>query len=654
MHCRSRARARLAALASILCACAPGSDGGSWPVYGADGANTRYSPLGEIRAENFARLEPAWSWRSHDLVWQKAWEERWGEPPGTDITDFQLSPLVVGQVLFGVTPLGYVFALEADTGRRLWVTDLEAYRIHRDPKRAPGALIHRGVAYWREGNDERIYALAFNAYLVALDARTGRPVASFGRDGRVDVLDDLPGKKPQHGRGIFQKSPPAIVGNTIVVGSSVADRPMQGPGIRGDVRGYDVRSGAHKWTFHTVPLEGEEGVETWERGSWRGAGAANVWAVMSVDEELGAVYLATSAPTNDYYGGHRPGDNLFSQTLLCLDGETGRKRWHQQLVRHDLWDYDLAAPPNLLDIEVEGRAIRAVAQVTKQGDTFVFDRVTGAPVWPIEERAVPGSDVPGERAATSQRFPMRPPPFEERGASESNLVDFTPELRAAALEVFRRYRTGPVFTPPSLGGTLSLPGPSGGANWQGAAVDPETATLFVPSINLPAVMSVVPGPKRHRGGFRYVTGMTSSLPTWVDGVPMFKPPYSRITAIDLNRGEIRWQVANGDGPRDAPALRDVPDLPRLGSQARTCVLATAELLIAGDGAEHNAASLGEPLLHAYSKADGSLVASVPLPGQTTGCPISYKVDGRQYVVVATGGMRFEPVLVALRVPEAAR
>jgi quinoprotein glucose dehydrogenase len=640
----------LAGLAVVV-SCTPATEDRGWPVVASDGASSRYSPLDEIGPDTFQRLVPAWTWRSADLAWRERWHQRWEQEPSTDITDFQLTPLVVDGVLYGITSMGFVFALDATTGSERWVTDLGVHGGDESdkPPRLPPAPTHRGVAYWRDGEDERIYALAYHAWLVALDARTGRLVESFGQGGRVDLLENLLGRRPQRTGNFVQKSPPAIVGETVVVGSSVGDRPMRLPATRGDIRGYDVRTGAYKWTFHTVPLAGQPGVETWAGKSWKHAGASNAWAPISVDSELGIAYVATSAPTNDFYGGHRVGDNLFSQSLLALDGETGRRLWHQQLIRHGLWDYDLAAAPNLIDIEVDGRRVRAVAQVTKQGFTFVFDRETGEPVWPIEDRPVPLSDVPGEVASPTQRFPTRPPPFERQGTLEEHLVDLTPELRAKARERFRRWRTGPLFTPPSLEGTLMLPGPSGGASWQGAAADPD-GVLFVGSVMMPAVVSVLPGGGPGGRKFRYVAGLSLSLPGWITKrISIFQPPYSRITAIDLNRGEIRWQIPNGDGPRDAESVREL-DLPPMGSQARACLLVTPRLVIAGDGAEHFLPALGDPVLHAYDKRDGSRIADLALPGQTTGCPITYSVGGRQYLVVATGGMRHEPALFALRLP----
>jgi len=438
----------------------------------------------------------------------------------------------------------------------------------------------------------------------------------------------------------------------------VNDRPKHKRGIPGDVRGYDARSGALRWVFHTIPAEGELGTETWEDEAWRYTGAANVWGPMSVDPELGRVYVTTSTPTNDYYGGHRLGDNLFGETLLCLDAETGKRIWHFQLVRHGLWDYDPGAPANLVDLEVEGRSIRAVAQVTKQAFVFVFDRETGEPVWPIEDRPVPASDVPGERTSPTQPFPTKPPPFDRQGTFEEDLIDFTPELHAEALALFRRYRTGPLFTPPSLEGTLVLPGPNGGSNWMGAGFDPETRRLYVPSITEVSLNSVKAGDPAETD-LRYHTDLSLSVSipegSWLalDGIRLFKPPYSRITAFDLDRGEIAWQVPNGNGPRDNPALAGL-DLPPLGSGGHTCVLVTKSLLFAADGGAGRWSPYGKPIFRAYDKATGAVVGEIELPAMVRGCPMTYLHRNVQYLVLPVGDRDHDPELIALALPDAAR
>jgi quinoprotein glucose dehydrogenase len=637
------------AIAVLLVACGPevrrGTEGGEWRSYAGDPGSNRYSPLDQIHAGNFDRLALAWTWVSADVAERaKARVRRMGGP-------LEGTPLMVGGRLYGITGANIAFALDAGTGREVWTSIPAGTPLWGE--------VHRGVTYWRDGDDERIFAATGNAWLVAIDAKTGKAVESFGQAGRVDLAQGLRYEGAiQRGPDYAQRSPVAVYRNTLIVGSSIGDRPLHQRWIPGDVRGYDARSGELRWTFHTVPAEGEAGTETWEDEAWRRAGGANAWGPLSVDPDLGTVYVTTSTPSNDYYGGHRLGDDLFAESLVCLDAETGKRVWHFQLVRHGVWDYDPGAPANLVDIEVDGRPIRAAAQVTKQGFVFVFDRATGEPVWPIEDRPVPASDVPGERTSPTQPFPTRPPPFERQGTFEADLIDFTPELHAQALALFRRHRTGPVFTPPSVGGTLVLPGANGGSNWMGAGFDPETGRLYVPSITEPTVMSVKPGDPRH-SDMRYVTdvSMPAAIPegVWLHlgGLRPIKPPYSRITAYDLGRGEIAWQVPNGNGPRDHPLLAGL-ELPPLGSGGHTCVLVTKSLLLVPDGGVGMWSPYGEPILRAYDKATGAVVGEVSLPGMVTGCPLTYLHQNVQYVVMPMGGPNRTPGLIALALPEAAR
>ncbi|MDG2304668.1 MAG: PQQ-binding-like beta-propeller repeat protein [Candidatus Binatia bacterium] len=635
-----------------------GVQNGQWRSWAGDPESSRYSPLDQINAANFAGLEPAWEWTSPDVRWRaegaKNRPKRGSFNPARSarILGFQATPLMVDGRLYGSTAIGQVFALDAGTGEEIWVHDPQSYRSAKSPMNFIFPK-HRGLSYWKHGDDERIFMPTIDAYLLALDAKTGRPVESFGSGGRVDLLESLRRTGLHRGTDYFQSSPAAVVDDTVVVGGSVTDRPKTLPGLPGDIRGFDALSGRLKWVFHVVPEADEVGHETWENGSWKDGGGSNAWGAMSVDPALGYVYVATSSPTNDHYGGHRPGDNLFSDTLLCLDGENGERIWHQQLIRHDLWDYDLAAAPNLVDLQVDGRHVEAVALATKQGFTFVFDRKTGEPLWPIEDREVPRSHVPGEPAAATQRFPTKPPAFELQGSFEKDLMDFTPALRAKALDVFRRFRTGPLFTPPSRKGTLVVPGPPGGTSWQGAGFDPETRTLYVPSITHGQVVRIQKG-KAAETTFDFATESVSTPwatgPGWTAGsLPLFKPPYSRITAVDLDRGETRWQVPNGNGPRNHPLLAHL-DLPRLGSGAHACVLVTSKLLLSVDRAWSWMPSLGEPFLRAYDKSSGALLGEVELPATARGCPLTYLHDGKQYVVMSTGSDERDPSLLALTLP----
>lgn len=633
-----------------------------WHSYASDPASSKYSPADQIDASNVSRLGVAWKWTSADVRWKKRFEAAQsaaGVPRAQrqkiNISEFQGTPLMVDGVVYGVTPVGILYALDAASGREIWLHDPKVYARAR-----PGSYDfwypkHRGVTYWSDGDDERIFVPTYDAQLIAVDARTGKPVPSFGDAGRVDLLDGVRRDDVQRYTDLFQTSPAALYHDTLIVGNSVDDRPPGPTGVPGDIRAYDARTGALRWTFHTVPTEGEFGAETWEDESWREGGAANAWGPITVDTELGYVYVTTSTPTNDFYGGHRLGDNLFGETLLCLDAETGKRIWHFQMIHHGLWDYDPGAAANLVDVTVDGRAVKAVVQVTKQGFAYTFDRVTGEPIWPIEERPVPASDVPGERASPTQPFPTKPPPFERQGITKDDLVDFTPELHAKALSVFEKLRTGPLFTPPSLRGTIVLPGPNGGSNWRGAGVDPESGMLYVPSITQPISVAVRPGnPKRE--SWRFTAGGTMPLvllgkPGKPDSIPIVKPPYSRITAMDMNQGTIVWQVANGDGPRNSPVLAPLK-LPRLGSGAHTCVLVTRTLVFAGGGATFFSGTAGEPILTAYDKSSGEVVHQLKLPARVNACPMTYVHAGVQFLVVAVAEPRKPPMLLALALPQA--
>ena len=451
-------------------------------------------------------------------------------------------------------------------------------------------------------------------------------------------------------------SPPVIVRGVVVVGSSVMDWWGRRPSPPGDVRGFDVKTGRLLWTFHTVPQENEPGVETWANESWKEAGNTNVWAPMSADEELGYIYLPVSTPTNDYYGGHRVGDGLYGESLVCLEAATGKKVWHYQLVHHGLWDYDLPAAPNLVDITVNGERIKAVAQVTKQAFVYAFDRVTGKPIWPIEEQPVPASSVPGEVSSKTQPIPSKPAPFDHQGMREDNLIDFTPELRKEALEIISKYDYGPLFTPPSLRGTIHLPGVAGGANWSGAAVDPETGLLYVGSYSLPFVVTLrKPGPGEgtydYIGTFRVLLGPR--------GLPLTKPPYASITAIDMNSGDHRFRIPIGRGEA-WPAVRALDLRERVGFPARSWALVTKTVMIVVQMGYYSAPRLVrevgryisdmnnfDPHLWVYDKASGEMLAEISLPANATGAPMTYMAGGKQYIVFPVGGGPLVEELIAV-------
>jgi quinoprotein glucose dehydrogenase len=605
-----------------------------WPTYGGDLASTRYSPLAQIDASNFNELEIAWQFKTDNL----------GPRPESG---FQSTPLVVDGMLYSTGgSRRAVFALDAATGELLWM-----HRIDEGARgeAAPRKLSGRGLAYWKEGSElARIIYVTPGYQLVSLDAATGRPVSSFGSDGIVDLkqgldqeLDPITGEVGLH-------AAPVIADGVILVGA--AHLPGGAPATKekpkGYFRGFDARTGKRLWIFHTIPKPGDFGHDTWLNGSSEFTGNTGVWGQVTVDEELGIVYLPLEMPTGDFYGGHRPGDNLFADSLVAVDLHTGERRWHFQTVHHDIWDWDLPCAPILADIVVDGRPIKAIAQPTKQGFVFVFDRATGEPVWPVEERPVAESDVPGEWTAKTQPFPVKPPPFDRQGVSIDDLIDFTPELRAQAVKLASSYRLGPIYTPPSLAndpdgtrGTLMMPSATGGANWPGGALDPETGILYIYSKTQIGRLSLENDPDR--SNMNFISARGRGLPPLdIDGLPIVKPPWGRITAIDLNRGEIVWQLAHGETPdhiRDHPALEGV-ELARTGQVGRIGTLVTRTLVISGDATTFTTPSGKEgAMLRAYDKATGNELGEVYMPAPETGSPMSYAVDGAQYVVLAIGG-----------------
>lgn len=664
----ARRIARAGCTALVALAVAPagaagqqGADGGEWRSYAGDAGSTKYSPLAQITPENVGELAVAWQWVSVDgRLDLEALRARYpalqvaNDTSNVSINGLKGTPLMVGDTIYLSTPLSQVAAIDAATGETRWVYDPASYAAGI-PVMVLG-FSSRGLAYWTDGQQARIIWATGDARLHAVDARTGEPVREFGDSGSVDLMRGIPrARRDPPPINYSVTSPPVICNDVIIVGSAVSDQPRFKESPPGHVRGFDARTGELQWTFRTVPQPGELGYDTWQDGSAGYTGNANVWTMMSADPELGYAYLPVGNATNDHYGGHRPGTNLFANSLVCVECATGARVWHFQLVHHDLWDYDPPAAPNLIDITVDGRPIKAVAQVTKHAFTFVFDRVTGAPVWPIEEREVSASTVPGEWTSPTQPFPTKPPPFDRQGVTELDLIDFTPALHAEALEILQSYVHGPIFTPPSLigtgpgdtRGTIELPGYTGGANWNGAAVDPETGFLYVPSTTQPIIPALVElGPDR--SNLRYSRGRMRP-PGGPDGLPLFKGPYGRITAIDLNRGEIAWQRANGRGSpaiRDHDRLRDL-DLPPLGG-GRDFLLLTRTLLFS---AQQTPGEGGAWVLAARDKATGALLAEILLPGRAIGAPMSYEVDGRQYIAVTVRGARgAPPELVALAVP----
>ncbi len=634
-------------LAALIWSCggqAPETPAGDWRYHGGDAASSQYTALDQIVADNVDRLRILWRWRAPD--WEIVRSGRrvlYGENQST--------PLAVGGVLYASTPLNQVSAIDAASGKTLWTYDPGAWK---NPAWASGR--HRGVAYWTDGEVERLFVGTQDAYLIALDAKTGGPVPGFGDQGRVDLAQVL--RREIDRREYSVMSPPVVCRGVVVVGSSILDahfssREPKRVAAPGDVRGFDARTGAQLWRFQSVPQAGEAGNETWGGDSWRDYGGVNVWTKMSADEELGYVYLPFSSPYNDFYGGARPGDNLFAGSLVCLDAQSGERVWHYQILRHELWDYDLSAAPVLADINVDGRRIEAVAQVTKQGFCFVFDRVSGEPVWPIAQKPVPASTVPGERAAPTQPFPTRPPPFERQGLGADDLIDFTPELCRRAREIVAPYRESPLYAPPALEGTVVLPGVGGGANWSGSAVDVRTGVLYVPSFTHPTLVWLQKA--ADSGAHHAYFGRFSNTLTGPEGLPLTKPPYGRMTAIDLGAGEELWMRPVGRGPIDHPALRHL-GLPELGWDRRVFPLLTSTLLFA---APHPANSLrsvqnyfvdDEAVLWAYDPVTGRPLATIDLPDNARGAPMSCSANGRQLIIVPIGGGGRPAELVALGLP----
>jgi quinoprotein glucose dehydrogenase len=605
-----------------------------WPQAAGDQAASHYSPLDQITPANVTKLQLAWEWKPNEKNLPQ-----FGTRPGA----FQNTPIVIDNVMYVSTMYYGVAALDPTTGKELWRYDSKAYE---DGQPANGTgYVHRGVAAWRDSSTGNLRIILNARYrLIQLDARTGTPVASFGNNGVVDLSEGLVWAINK--KHYTNTSPPVVYKDLIIVGNGVGDRLMYKNDPPGDVRAFNARTGKMVWTFRTIPQRGEFGNNTWDGGSWQFTGHTNVWAPMSLDEARGLVYLPVSTPSNDYYGGRRPGQNLFAESIVCLDANTGARKWHYQIVHHGLWDYDPASPPNLVTITVDGRRIDAVVLLTKQGFAFVFDRVSGKPVWPIEERPVGRSDVPGEASWPTQPFPTRPPAFESQGVTLDDAFDLTPETKARAVAELKKYRLGPLYTPPSMQGTVVLPGVIGGANWGGGAFDPATGRLYVKTTRQPAIFKIekfdIATQPKDRLDEVDVEYINRSQPTAVDGIPILKPPYGHLVALDLNRGAIAWKVPFGDMPqlRAHAALKGVTLPDRLGSPGAPGVIVTKSGVIFGGG--------GDAALNAFDAASGRELWRHVLPRDATGTPMTYlDSNGSQVVVMATGRGE-DTALVAFR------
>ena len=645
---------------------------GEWQHYGSDLANTHYSPLEQINASNFSRLQVAWRFKTDNLG-----PSREGQ--------LEATPLMVNGMLYttGGTRRA-VIALNAATGELKWMhSEDEGERGANAPRQLSG----RGLAYWTDGSQERILYVTPGYRLIALDAKTGAKVAGFGVNGIVDLkLDDDQEMDLVTGE-VGLHSTPVVARNVVIVGAAHRSGgvPRVRNNVRGFVRGFDVKTGKRLWIFHTIPQPGETGFNTWEKDSAGFTGNAGSWGQISVDEKLGLAYLPIELPTGDYYGGHRPGNNLFGESLVAVDLETGARRWHYQLVHHGIWDFDIPCAPILVDITVNGRAIKAVAQPTKQAWVYVLNRETGEPVWPIDERPVPKGEVPGEWYSPTQPYPSKPPAYDRQGLSIDDLIDWTPALRAEAVQRVARYRIGPIFTPPVLSkidgplATLAMAATSGGTNWQGGSYDPETHMLYAPSQRSVSVMGLVPptpgtsdmnfvqgsaltGARRSGGAGaeadadRPSGGPAAELAAGslvINGLPIIKPPYGSITAINMDRGEIVWQVAHGETPdeiRNNPALKGIT-IPRTGRAGNFGVLVTKTLAIAGEaGTFTNPQGQRGAMLRAYDKATGREIGAVFMAAPQSGTPMTYMINDRQYIVVAISGGGYSGEFVAYRLP----
>jgi quinoprotein glucose dehydrogenase len=666
---------RLLALAGALALLAPSgvrldaqnSPGAEWRAYAGTNTSAKYSPLDQINRNTVRNLRIAWRQSATPVE-----ARRGANAPAP--TNYQSTPLMVGGLLYMSAGNGTVVALNAATGKVVWSESspqppAPAPRgnfIRHDEPGQPGVIIvsgrasaSRGLAYWTDNRDARIVTVVGQS-LVVLNAKTGQRYTGFGTGGYVDLTKGLDRQIEAYRWG----GPPLVVGDVIVVGGILTAGGRSQPG---DVRGYDVRSGKLLWTFHTIPRPGEFGNDTWLNGSWKDAGASGVWTGMSADDELGYVYLPTESAAmqpqdGDFYGGRRPGSGLFENSLVALDAKTGKRVWHFQLIHHGLWDFDVPAAPSLLDIVVDGRKIKAIAQVTKQGLVYTFDRVTGAPVWPIEEKPVPGGNVPGEWYSPTQPYPTKPPAYEPGEVTTDELVDFTPELRQEALKIVGQYKYGSLFMPPSV--SESHPGGTRGTiqrmgtistTWNGAGVDPETGILYVPSVQNPGIIEMVKSPDSRND---WITNpQTLAYGPYLEGprgLPTpFKPPYGRFTAIDMNKGTILWSVPNGNGPRDHPAIKHLK-LPPLGQGGRASPLVTKTMVFLGEGGNDGVAGLppggGGKMFRAYDKTSGKVLWEMELPGGTTGEPMTYLANGKQYIVVAVGWKDTPGELIALAVP----
>ncbi len=664
---------------------APSTAHGDWPTYTADLRGTRYSPLDQIDASNFDDLEVAWSFNT----------DHFGSRPEYKLEG---TPLAVNGVLY--TTAGTrrdAIALDGATGELLWM------HSEREGKRggyAPRQLSGRGLSYWSDGRgDQRVLYVTPGYRLIALDARTGTPIPTFGDHGVVDLkVGAVKGKGEQidlQTGEVGLHAAPTVVGDRIIVGSAMAEgfTVSTSDNTKGLVRAFDVRTGKLIWRFDTIPGPGQFGNDTWKNGSWARNGNAGVWTQITVDEQAGIVYLPVESPTSDFYGGERPGDNLFGESLVAVNLETGKRLWHFQFVHHPIWDHDMSSAPILADVEIDGRMRKVVAVPSKQSFLWVFDRLSGEPIWPIVETSMPQSDVPGEETSPTQPIPTRPPAYARNHLTlPDDLIDFTPELRAKAVAIMKRFRNGPIYNPAVAGsvngvlGAIVVGNASGGTNWPGGGMDPETGIVYVPAANSFVSGASVTEPPPGFSDIRYQYGVkgdsfrlyhaagagdnpdAAKPPEFagpqvqdappvprleVDGLRIVKPPYGLLAAIDLQQGNLLWQVPHGDTPdvvRNHPALKGL-DIPKTGQRGNVGLVVTRTLVVLGDPQvtttdDHPRGAM----LRAYDKATGKQVGAVWMPAPQSGSPMTYLADGKQYIVVAISGGPSSGEYVAFRLP----
>lgn len=603
-----------------------------WATPGGDLGSQKYSTLADINRDNVSQLRFAWSWEAREQPIPEGPNQKPARPG-----QFQATPIASNDTLIFSTPYNRVIAMNAESGREYWTFDPEPWKVYGQPSNGTG-LVHRGVATWTDGRQRRVF-INSRWRLFALDARTGKPIPTFGTRGEVDLTANL--SRPVRKEHYTNTSPPLVVGNLVILGNGVGDRLQYRGDPPGDIQAFDARTGRRVWRFKTVPEPGEFGNDTWLDDSWKYVGHTNAWAPLSADSVRGIVYVPVGTPSNDWYGGERKGANLFGETLLALDARTGRRLWHFQVVHHGVWDYDLPAAPVLATVNDGGRRRDIVAAATKQGFLFVFDRVTGVPLWPIEERPVGQSDVPGEATWPTQPFPTRPAPFSPQGFTTDDVVDFTPDIRAGALAQISAYRLGPLYTPPSMEGTIVRPGVIGGAGWGGVAIDRETGWAYIKASHEPALMAITRrDTKSDTVDAPYVLDNTrrslAYRPPAGSGrgasIPIVKPPYGTLTAIDLNTGDTKWTIPLGDNPdvRRHPALAGVTLPPKLGVVGSPGAMVTRGGLVFLTG--------GGRVLYAIDSRTGEYKWEYDLGQVGYANPMTFRSRaGKQYIVIATGG-----------------